>query len=66
MSNLASSPVLLERLRVAVHAKDAPRRAALGKVVVEAGHVVVGVDDAADVVLVDGESPPGDGLCSDD
>ena len=60
MSNLASSPVFVERLRVAIHAKDAPRRASLGKVVVEAGHVVVGVDDAADVVLVDGDSPPGE------
>jgi DNA-binding NarL/FixJ family response regulator len=60
MSNLATRPALMERLRVAVHAKDAPRRAALGKVVAEAGHVVVGVQDTADVVLVDGDSPPGE------
>ena len=60
MINLATSPVLMERLRVAIHAKDAPRRAALGKVVAEAGHVVVGVQDAADVVLVDGDAPPGE------
>ena len=60
MSNLASIPVLMERLRVAVHATNAPRRAALGKIVVEAGHVVVGVDDAADVVLADGDGPPGE------
>ena len=32
----------------------------LGKVVAEAGHVVVGPQDAADVVLVDGDSPPGE------
>lgn len=57
MSHLASSPVLMERLRVAVRAKDAPRRAALGKIIAEAGHVVVGVDDTADVVLVDGDNP---------
>ena len=60
MINLASRPVLMERLRVAIHAKDAPRRAALGKVIVEAGHVVVGVDDTADVVLVDGDNPSGE------
>ena len=60
MSHLATRPALMERLRVAVHAKDAPRRTALGKVVAEAGHVVVGVDDTADVVLVDGDSPPGE------
>ena len=57
MSYLASSPVLMERLRVAVRAKEGPRRAALGKIVAEAGHVVVGVDDTADVVLVDGDNP---------
>jgi len=60
MSNLATRPALMERLRVAVHATDSPRRAALGKVVAEAGHFVVGVQDAADVVLVDGDSPPGE------
>lgn len=59
MSNLASSPVLMERLRVAIRATDAPRRAALGKTIAEAGHVVVGVDEAADVVLVDGDNQIG-------
>jgi len=49
-----------ERLRVAVHAADAPRRAALGRVVAEAGHIVVGTQDAADVVLADRECPPGE------
>ena len=60
MSHLASRPALMERLRVAIRATDSPRRAALGKVVAEAGHVVVGVGDTADVVLVDGDSPAGE------
>jgi DNA-binding CsgD family transcriptional regulator len=47
-------------LRVAVHAVDASRRAALGRVVTEAGHMVVGAQDDADVVLADGERPPGE------
>jgi DNA-binding CsgD family transcriptional regulator len=49
-----------ELLRVAVHAVDAPRRAALGRVVTEAGHIVVGMQDDADVVLADGDFPPGE------
>jgi DNA-binding NarL/FixJ family response regulator len=49
-----------ERLRVAVHAVDAPRRAALGRVVAEAGHMVVDRLDGADVVLSDGDCPPGE------
>jgi DNA-binding CsgD family transcriptional regulator len=57
MSNLATRPAPMERLRVAVHATDSRRRAALGKVVAEAGHIVVGVHDTADVVLVDGSLP---------
>jgi DNA-binding CsgD family transcriptional regulator len=48
------------QLRVAVHAADAPRRDALGRVVTEAGHMVVGVQDEADVVLADGDCPPGE------
>ena len=36
------------------------RRAALGRVVAEAGHMVVDTQDAADVVLVDGDCPPGE------
>ncbi len=48
------------RLRVAVHAVDLRRRAALGRVVAEAGHVVVGAQDIADVVLVDGDAPAGE------
>ena len=60
MSETASRPAPTERLRVAVRATDSRRRTVLGKVVAEAGHVVVGVDDTADVVLVDGDSPPGE------
>jgi DNA-binding CsgD family transcriptional regulator len=50
----------MERLRVAVRAPDPQRRTALGKAVAEAGHVVVGPQDPADVVLVDGDNPPGE------
>jgi len=58
----ASASILApnERLRVAVHAVDATRRAALGRVVTEAGHVVVGTLDDADVVLADGDCPAGE------
>jgi DNA-binding CsgD family transcriptional regulator len=55
-SKLAPTP----RLRVAVHAADALRRSALSRVVAEAGHLVVGNEDAADVVLADGAAPPGE------
>ncbi len=60
MNEAVTQSATLARLRVAVRATDAPRRAALGKVVAEAGHVVVGVDDTADVVVVDGDSPVGE------
>jgi DNA-binding CsgD family transcriptional regulator len=60
MSEAASKLMLTRRLRVAVHAPDLPRRNALGRVVAEAGHVVVGLEDTADVVLADGEVPPGE------
>src|SRR5437868_6716210 len=60
MSEAASKLAPDRRLRVAVHAVDLLRRTALGKVVTEAGHVVVGVQDTADVVLADGEGPPGE------
>jgi len=60
MSDAAARLAPTRRLRVAVCAMDPPRRTALGKVVAEAGHIVVGADDAADVVLVDGDSPPGE------
>ena len=60
MSEAAGQLAPRERLRVAVHAADAPRRVALGRVVAEAGHVVVGIEDAADVVLAAGDGPPGE------
>jgi DNA-binding CsgD family transcriptional regulator len=60
MSEAASKLVPTERLRVAVHAADLLRRRALSKVVAEAGHLVVGGEDAADVVLADGGCPPGE------
>jgi DNA-binding CsgD family transcriptional regulator len=60
MSEAASKPAPIARLRVAVHAVDLPRRAALSRVVAEAGHVVVGAQDTADVVLADRDCPPGE------
>ena len=60
MSEALSQLAPKERLRVAVHAVDSPRRVALGRVVAEAGHLVVGTLDAADVVLADGDGPPGE------
>jgi len=48
------------QLRVAVHAVDAMRRNVLGRLVAEAGHLVVGLADTADVVLADGDGPPGE------
>lgn len=60
MREAASRQMPKERLRVAVHAVDAARRAALGRVVAEAGHLVVGTQDTSDVVLADGDGPPGE------
>src|SRR5258705_1660219 len=60
MSEAASKPAPIARLRVAVHAVDLPRRSALSRGVAEAGHVVVGAEDAADVVLADRDCPPGE------
>ena len=58
MSAVASDVAFAQRLRVAVHADDPLRRAALCKVVAEAGHMVVGLQDEADIVLADGSRPP--------
>lgn len=58
MSEVASELVFPERLRVAVHADDPLRRTALCKAVVAAGHVIVDVRDAPDVVLADASRPP--------
>jgi DNA-binding CsgD family transcriptional regulator len=60
MNDPASQPVPARRLRVAVHAADVLRRNALSRVVAEAGHIVVDAQDAADVVLADGDGPPGE------
>jgi DNA-binding NarL/FixJ family response regulator len=58
VSEVASDIVVAGRLRVAVHADDSLRRTALCKVVAEAGHIVVGLLDEADIVLADGSRPP--------
>jgi DNA-binding CsgD family transcriptional regulator len=60
MSDAASKLAFAGRLRVAVYAVDLLRRSALSSVVAEAGHIVVGAHDAADVVLADGDCMPGE------
>jgi DNA-binding NarL/FixJ family response regulator len=55
MSEVARQPRPTVTLRIAIHAMDLPRRAALSRMVAEAGHIVVGEHDAADVVLADGD-----------
>jgi DNA-binding CsgD family transcriptional regulator len=60
MSETANKLAPTRRLRVAVHAVDLPRRNALSRVVAEAGHLVVDCEDSADLVLADGDRPPGE------
>jgi DNA-binding CsgD family transcriptional regulator len=48
------------RLRVALSAPDSLRRQALNKVLSDAGHIVVDMEDSADVVLADGDCDPSD------
>src|SRR4030081_2282898 len=60
MSDTASKLATSGRLRVAVCAVDLLRRTALSRVVAEAGHIVVGAQDTADVVLADGDCLPGE------
>ena len=60
MSEAATKLAPMRQLRVAVHAVDSQRRSALSRVVAEAGHLVVGAHDVADVVLADGDCPPGE------
>jgi DNA-binding CsgD family transcriptional regulator len=60
MSEAASQLMPTPQLRVAVHAVDPARRKALGRVVAAAGHLIVGLEDTADVVLADGDGPPGE------
>jgi DNA-binding NarL/FixJ family response regulator len=57
VSEVASDIVVAGRLRVAVHADDPLRCTALCKVVAEAGHIVVDLQDEADIVLADGRRP---------
>ena len=58
MSEVARDIGFADRLRVAVHADDPLRRTALCKAVTDAGHMIVGEHDAADIVLADGGHPP--------
>jgi two-component system nitrate/nitrite response regulator NarL len=58
VSEVASDIVFARRLRVAVHTDDPLRRTALCKIIAEAGHTVVGIQDEADIVLADGSRPP--------
>ena len=60
MSEAASKLAPTGRLRVAVCAADLLRRSALSRVVAEAGHIVVGAQDVADVVLADGDCVRGE------
>jgi len=60
MSEVASKLVFAARLRVAVHSDDPLRARSLGKLLTEAGHLVVALEDTADVVLADGSYPPGE------
>jgi DNA-binding CsgD family transcriptional regulator len=60
MSKVAVQWEPARRLRVAVAAADQQRRNALGRVVAEAGHLVVGLEHEADLVLVDGDAPRGE------
>jgi DNA-binding CsgD family transcriptional regulator len=60
MSEVAASLSPATRLRVAVHAADPRRRHALSRVIAEAGHLVVGLVDTADLVLADGGAPSGE------
>jgi DNA-binding CsgD family transcriptional regulator len=60
MSAAASKPLPAERLRIAVCAGDSQRRGVLSRVVAEAGHLVVGAQDAADVVVAEGDCPAGE------
>jgi DNA-binding NarL/FixJ family response regulator len=58
MSEVASDIGFADRLRVAVHADDPLRRAALCRAVTEAGHMIVDEHDRPDIVLADGRHPP--------
>ena len=55
MGDAARASMFMPRLRVAIDAEDASRRAQLRATVVAAGHDVVDAMDLADVVLSDGD-----------
>jgi DNA-binding CsgD family transcriptional regulator len=58
VSRVASDILFAAPLRVAVHTDDPLRRAALCKLVADAGHMIVDMQDATDIVLADGGYPP--------
>jgi DNA-binding CsgD family transcriptional regulator len=58
MSATAKQETTAWRLRVAIQATDSTRRAALSKLVAQAGHIAVGSEDDADVALCDGDRLP--------
>jgi DNA-binding NarL/FixJ family response regulator len=60
MSEAAAQLEPAQRLRVAVCVSDPRRRRDLGRIVAEAGHLVVALEDEADLVLTDGEAPRGE------
>jgi DNA-binding CsgD family transcriptional regulator len=60
MSDGAKRLLPAQPLRVAVRAADLLRRSALSQVIAEAGHLVVGLQDSADMVLADGDCPQGE------
>ena len=60
MSEAAGKLTPNERLRVAIRCDDGIRRARLALMVDQAGHLVVGLHDSADVVLADGGSSAGE------
>ena len=51
----ALKPISSIQLRVAIHATTPLRRIALSKILIDAGYIVVDAQDAADVVLADGD-----------
>jgi DNA-binding NarL/FixJ family response regulator len=62
MSEAALALISPKALRVAIQADDPGRRAALRRVVSEAGHEVVGSTDFADVALSDGDQSASHGV----
>ena len=57
MSSVAPELETGEQLRVALYAPNPWRRRVLSKVLADLGHLVVGAEDVADVVLADGDDP---------